>query len=203
MSDCIALFGGTFNPIHVGHLAVARAAVDALGLDRLILVPSARPPHKNGGDLAGDTDRLVMCRLAAAEDPRIEVSNMELRRDGPSYTVETLRELRRLCPGATLVFLVGADMLRELHLWYHFEEVVRLARVVTLPRPGIDLGDLPALRRTLGDETADRLLADVLNTPLVDVSATDIRRRVRDGLPIDDLVPPAVAAYIRDHGLYR
>ncbi|HOI54978.1 MAG TPA: nicotinate (nicotinamide) nucleotide adenylyltransferase [Phycisphaerae bacterium] len=203
MDSTIALFGGSFNPIHVAHLAVARAAMEALGLERLVLVPSARPPHKPSADLAADTHRLAMCRLAAADDPRFEVSDVELRRQGPSYTVDTLADVRRRRPEASLVLLVGADMLRDLHLWHRFEEIVRLARVVTLPRPGVELGRLEPLRRALGDATADALLADVLPTPRVDVSATDIRRRIRQGLPIDGLVPPAVADYIREHRLYH
>ncbi len=203
MNSTVALFGGSFNPIHVAHLAVARAAMEALGLTRLVLVPSARPPHKPPADLAADTHRLAMCRLAVADDPRFEVSDVELRRQGPSYTVDTLADFRRRRPEASLVLLVGADMLRDLHRWHRFDEIVRLARVVTVPRPGVELGRLEPLRRALGDAVADALLADVLATPRMDVSATDIRRRIRQGLPIDGLVPPAVADYIRDHRLYR
>ena len=203
MGERLALFGGTFNPIHVGHVAVARAAVSQLGLDRLMLVPSARPPHKTSGGLAPGADRLAMCRLAVEGDKHLTVSDIELRSPKPSYTVNTLRAVGREHPKGELVFLVGADMLRDLHLWYRFEEIVELARVVTVPRPGVALGRLEALRSALGDAVADRLLADVLETPLVDVSSTEIRRRVAAGESIEGLVPAGVARYISEHSLYR
>jgi len=204
MSDTIALFGGTFNPIHLGHLAVARAALGELGLEKLVLVPSARPPHKTGRPLAPDEDRLAMCRLAlaAASDPRLEVSDVELCSDGPSFTVRTLRRFREQYSQAEIIFLIGADMLRDFHLWRSFEEILQLARIVTMPRPGVQLADLTELRRALGDAAVERLLADLLATPLVDVSSTEIRRRVKAGQPIDDMVPPDVARYIADHRLY-
>jgi nicotinate-nucleotide adenylyltransferase len=202
MTERLAIFGGTFNPIHRGHIAVARAALDELRLARLLLVPSAVPPHKAADDLAPGPDRLAMCRLAAADDPRLEVSDLELRAPPPSYTVNTLRELRRARPDAELVLLIGADMLRDFHLWYRAAEIVRLARLVTMPRPGVEVGPLAELRALLGPEAVAGLLADVLHTPLVDVSSTEIRRRARAGEPLDDLVPPPVARYVREHRLY-
>jgi len=202
MRETIALFGGTFNPIHLGHLSIARAAVAELGLEKLIVVPSAKPPHKTPEDLAPDADRMAMCRLAVGDDPQIEVSDVELHGEGPSYTVRTLRWFRERHGEAEIIFLVGTDMLRDFHLWRDFEEIVRLARIVTMPRPGVDLADLAELRRALGGAAVERLLADLLGTPLVDISSTEIRRRVRAGKPIDDLVPPEVAGYIADHQLY-
>lgn len=202
MSKRIALFGGTFNPIHLGHLEVARAAMAELDLGRLVLVPSARPPHKTGERLAPGEDRLAMCRLAVGDDPHLEVSDVELRAEGPSYTVNTLRHFRAERPQAELLLLVGADMLRDFHLWHRVADIVRLARVVTMPRPGVEVGPLADLRQSLGDDVAERLLSDMLHTPLVDVSSTEIRRRVACGEAIEDLVGPAVARYIREHGLY-
>jgi len=203
MSERIAMMGGTFNPVHVGHVRLARAVVGELSLGRLLLVPCARPPHKTGARLAPSSDRLAMCRLAVEDDPRIEASDIELGGDGPSYTVDTLRRLGRAHRGAELLLVIGADMLRDLHVWRSASEVVSLARIVTLPRPGVDLGRLAALRAALGDEAADRLLGDVLATPLVDVSSSEVRRRVAAGEAIDDLVPAAVARYIAEHGLYQ
>ncbi len=202
MCETIALFGGTFNPIHLGHLSIARAAVAELGLEKLIVIPSAKPPHKTAEHLAPDADRMVMCRLAVGDDPQIEVSDVELHGQGPSYTVRTLRKFRERHTEAEIIFLVGTDMLRDFHLWRDFEEIVHLARIVTMPRPGVDLADLAELRSALGGAAVERLLADLLATPLVDISSTEIRRRVRAGQPIDDLVPPAVAHYIADHQLY-
>lgn len=202
MSETIALFGGTFDPVHLGHLAIARAAVAELRLEKLILIPSAKPPHKTGRLLAPDEDRLAMCRLAVSGDPQIEVSDVELRSEGPSYTVRTLREFREQYGEAEIIFLVGADMLRDFHLWYNFEEIVQLARIVTMPRPGVHLADLTELRLALGDAAVERLLADLLATPLMDISSTEIRRRLKADQPIGDLVPPDVARYIADHRLY-
>ncbi len=203
MGEQIGLFGGTFNPVHVGHLKVARAAVDQLRLEELRLIPSAMPPHKTPADLAPGEHRLAMCRLAVRGEPRLSVDDVELRAGGRSYTVETLRTLRSERPGAELVLLIGADMLRELHRWHRAREILEMARVVTARRPDVSLGRLEALRRELGDESADRLLRDVLETPLVDVSSTEVRRRARAGEPIEPLVPETVARYIHEHNLYR
>lgn len=197
------MFGGTFNPIHRGHVTVARAAVERLGLSRLVLMPSASPPHKSSEELAPSEDRLAMCRLAAAEDARLAVSDLELRRPPPSYTVDTLAELQREHPAAELLLVIGADMLRDFHLWRRFDEIARLSRLITLPRPGVTVGPLTELRRALGDAAAAQILRDVQDTPLVDVSSTEIRRRLAAGRSVDDLVPQAVARYIVEHRLYR
>ena len=203
MGNRIAIMGGTFNPIHVGHIRLARAVIGELSLSRLLLVPCARPPHKTAAGLAPSADRLAMCRLAVGDDPEIEVSDIELRGAGPSYTVTTLHSLHRAHPEAELLLVIGADMLRDLHLWYRASEIVSLARIITLPRPGIKLGRLTALRAVVGDQVADRLLADVLETPLVAVSSSEGRRRIGAAEPIDHLVAPAVARYIAENGLYR
>jgi nicotinate-nucleotide adenylyltransferase len=203
MSQRLAIFGGTFNPIHRGHVTVLEAAVRKLGLDRVMLIPSAVPPHKASPELAAGEDRLAMCRLAMAESAAVEVSDLELRRAGPSYTIDTVREVRRLAPEAELFLIVGADMLRDFHLWRQFAEIAGEVRLITLPRPGVEIGRLAELRAALGDKTVDGILADVQATPLVDVSSTEIRQRLRAGRAIDDLVPAAVAEYIRERGLYR
>jgi nicotinate-nucleotide adenylyltransferase len=203
MSQTIGIFGGTFNPIHIGHVTVCRAAIAALAMDRLILVPSACPPHKTAPDLACGEDRLAMCRLALADAPAVEVSDSELRRPGPSYTIETVESFRRQWPEAALLLVIGADMLRDFHLWRHFAEVARLTRIITLPRPSVEIGPLAELRQALGDQAVERILADVQQTPLVDVSSTEIRQRLSQGRPIDDLVPATVARYIVEHSLYH
>lgn len=203
MSHRIALFGGTFDPIHRGHVTVVLAALDALDLEHVVLIPSAVPPHKHGRQLAPGEHRLAMCRLAAETDPRLSVSDIELRQAGPSYTVSTLQALAAEHPGAELLLIIGADMLRDFHLWHRAGEIVRLARVVTLPRPGVALGRLAELRQRVGDAAVDAILDRVLPTPLVEISSTDIRKRRTAGKPIGDLVPPEVARYIVTHGLYR
>lgn len=188
----LGVFGGTFDPPHVGHLIVAQDAFTALGLDRLLFVPAAAPPHKHGRVSAPPTQRLAMLRAALGTDPRFAIEELELHRPGPSYTVDTLRTLRADHPDAELFFLLGADQLRELHTWRDPAEIARLARVVMLSRSGMDDGaaavDVPCTR---------------LAVTRVDVSATDIRRRVAAGQPIRYLVPAEVERLIAREGLYR
>lgn len=203
MNQTIGIFGGSFNPVHRAHLTMARRVIERLNIARLMLLPSNIPPHKSAGDLAPTEHRLAMCRLAVEGVEHLEVSDLELRRQGPSYTIDTLRELHREYPHDDLVMVIGADMLRIFHKWVDFEQIHGLVRLVTFPRPGVEIGDLPELRRALGDAAVERILGDVLQVEPMDISSTDIRRRVGRGEPIDHLVPQAVAEYIDRHGLYR
>ena len=209
---CLCL-GGSFNPIHYGHLRTTRAAAERLhflppgdsgdsgdsGGD-VLLVPSARPPHKPGdADLADAGDRLAMCRLAVASDPSawpFGVSDAELRRAGPSYTILTIRAL--LSDGYDAVtWLIGADLLPGLPGWREFDALLAEATLAVMARPGhpIDWPALPPAVRSLR--------GNVVEVPAVDVSATMIRNRLRRGEPIDGLTPPAVADAIAARGLYR
>jgi nicotinate-nucleotide adenylyltransferase len=196
----IALLGGSFDPVHAGHVSLAEAARDRLGADRVLLVVAAgqplKPggaaapqPHTPGGPAPRPEDRYAMVRLAVRGRPRIEASDLELHRPPPSYTVDTLRELRRGLPADTeVLLLLGADALSELPRWREAAEVRRLAKIVGCGRPGFP----PPAGADLALEAA---------TP--DVSSTDVRRRVRAGEPIEGLVPGDVAAYIEERGLYR
>jgi nicotinate-nucleotide adenylyltransferase len=189
----IGVFGGTFDPPHVGHLIAAADAHRALRLDRLLFVPSAVPPHKRRTVRAPAGVRLEMVRAAIAGDDRFAADDLELRRSGPSYSVDTLRELKRREPACELYFLIGADNLREIAGWHQPEEIVRLARLVVLSREGDpgapeDGGPFPARR---------------VAVTRVDVSATDIRRRAAHGESIRYLVPEAVRAIVEREGLYR
>jgi nicotinate-nucleotide adenylyltransferase len=186
----IGVFGGTFDPPHTGHLIVASAAFDALRLDRLLFVPAAVPPHKLGVVVATPEQRLEMVRRAIAGDPRFEVDDMELRRPGASYTVDTLRALREREPGSEIFFLLGADQLRELDTWRDPEEVSRLACLAVLNR-----GDEP-----IPDAGRYRILP--VAVPRIDIAATEIRRRVRAGESIRYLVPEAVRAFVEVEKLY-
>ena len=210
-----ALFGGSFNPVHVGHLAIAEAARDGLRLDRVLLVPCARPPHKDAPDLAPGRDRLAMIRLAIRGRPGLGVSAVELRRRGPSYTVETVEALRaaaRRRRGAdasragreTLYLLVGADMLADLPRWRKAGRLVRLVRVAAAGRPGWSLATIRrALARAFGAAFVRGLDRRRFDAPRIGVSSTAIRRRARAGRSLHGLVPDAVAAFIRRRGLYR
>lgn len=204
MASGIALFGGSFNPIHHGHLIIARAVAEELDVSRLIFVPSANPPHKMGHDLADAADRLGMVRLAVASEPLFEVSDIEVRRHGPSYTILTIEEYRsRLAPGEDLYWIIGGDTISELHSWYRARELVDLCRIVTAARPGFETPDLSVLQPTLTPAQVDRLRRGILRTPRIDISATDVRRRIAAGQSISFLVPEPVREYIERNELYR
>lgn len=187
----IGVLGGTFDPPHIGHLIVAQDAWSALGLDRVLFMPAAVPPHKRGRVSTPPEVRLAMVEAACADDPRFEASDLEIRRGGTSYTVDTLRALKERDPQGALFFLVGADQFRELHTWRSPLEIARLAELVALSRPGFPI-----------EEPRLELPYRRLDVTCVSVSATEIRRRVAAGEPIRYLVPPAVEAIIRARGLY-
>ena len=189
-------FGGSFNPIHFGHLRCAEVAGQA-GYERVVLIPSAQPPHKpDTTDLAPAEHRLAMCRLATADSSLFEVSDIETRRTGPSYTIDTAQELRRQ-GWKEVHWLIGADMLMYLPKWHRPLDLLRDVHFVVMARPGWTI-DWKALPSAFG-----HLRGHIVEAPLIDIAATDIRNRIRQQMPIDHLVPPPVANYIRDHDLYR
>ena len=200
----IALFGGSFNPIHHGHLIIARAVAESLGLDRVVLVPSANPPHKSDHGLADASDRLAMARLAVADEPGLEVDDIEIGRTGPSYSILTVEDYRKqLRDGGDIFWIIGADTLVELHTWYRAREMVDLCRIVTAVRSGYETPDLSVLEPVLTADQVARLKEGVIQTPRIDISATDIRRRIAAGLSIRYLVPDSVQDYILKQELYR
>lgn len=200
----VLCFGGSFNPIHLGHLAVSRSVARTKAFDRVRLIVSADPPHKprqtgRPVDLAAAEDRLAMCRLAVADDPLFQVDDLELHRTGPSYTLDTVRELRRrdgLSPNEPIYWLIGADSVSQLPTWHKARKLVNEVEFVVVARPGFrfDWGSLP--------DAFQKLERAVVEAPLVDISATEIRRRVSAGESIEGLTPEAVATYIREHRLY-
>ena len=194
----IGLLGGTFDPIHLGHLAAARVALECAGLDRVLLVPAGRPPHK-GEALASAEHRLAMCRLAAADLPGVETWDWEARRSGPSYTADTLEEFHRERPADDAYLILGWDAARDLPRWHRPQEVLELARLVIVARPGLRAPGEEDLRAA-GIDPARAVLC-LARTP--DVAATRIRRLIRSGESLAALVPPAVETYIRANGLYR
>jgi nicotinate-nucleotide adenylyltransferase len=185
----IGIFGGTFDPPHVGHLIVAAEACEVLELDRLVLIPSAVPPHKQTTVRASAEQRLRMLRAATAGDQRMHVDDLELRRAGPSYTVDTLRIYRERFPGAELFFLIGVDAVRELHTWHDPDGVKGLATLAVLSRGGEQIEDDAGLRQ--------------VPVSRIDISATGVRGRVAMGRSIRYFVPEAVERIIREDGLYR
>lgn len=191
----LAIFGGSFDPPHVGHLLAASDAFEQLSLDRVILVPAANQPLKAGRANAPTAHRLEMARLLVAGDPRFEVSNVEVERGGLSFTVDTLMHFATLYPNADRFLLVGADVLGSFGQWREPRRILELAQLVLLERhPGAP-GALPAALRELEVQR--------LPTRRIDVSSTEIRERVRSGRPIRGFVTDAVAAYIEGAALYR
>lgn len=195
----VGLFGGTFDPIHMGHLIVAEEARAQLDLERVIFVPARISPHKLDCTASSARNRYEMTRLGIAGNAAFDLSTIDLDRQGPSFTVDTLRAMRAILGEDTaLYFIMGLDALRHLDAWRDPHEIVRLTDIAALNRPGHQV-DLAAL-----DATIPGLLraTHLINTISVGISSTDIRRRVRDGLSIRYQVPNAVEAYIRQHGLY-
>jgi nicotinate-nucleotide adenylyltransferase len=185
----IGVFGGSFDPVHHGHLIVGQVAAETLGLAKLHFVPALQQPFKQGQHRTSPEHRAAMLSLAISGSLRFELERSELNRPGPSYTVHTLDELRRRNPTSDLVLLLGADAATELPAWYQAERIPQLARVVVFARPGSRVPQSP-------------LVAQVIEVPAVDISATEIRRRVRQRLPIRYWVPDQVAEYITRHQLY-
>ncbi|MGZ4224141.1 MAG: nicotinate-nucleotide adenylyltransferase [Solirubrobacteraceae bacterium] len=195
----IGILGGTFNPPHLGHLVAAQEAHRELGLDRVLLVPAGTPPHKPVDDEPGAKHRLELCRLAISDDARFAVSDLELRRDGPSYTVDTLKVLSTRAPSDELFLILGGDIAAGLPKWHEPERVLELATVAIAKRRGTAKSTVDeALAQLRGGERAR-----FFQMPRIGISSTMVRRRVRAGQPIRYFVPDGVMHYIETHGLYR
>lgn len=199
----LGVLGGTFNPVHMGHLIMAQDAIEHFELSKVIFMPCANPPHKATSDLASARHRMAMLETAIEGDLRFEVSDMELQRGGTSYTIDTVRELAAQHPGIEICFIIGADSLMELHLWKDIDILLGLCRVVTIARPGIELASLRASDLHVKHPCTVRLQADVRVGHLINVSSTDIRYRAAEGMSIRYLVPAGVDMYIAEHSLYR
>lgn len=195
----IGILGGTFNPPHLGHLAIAQEAHAQLGLDKVVLMPVFSPPHKALDDDPGPEARYELCHLAVAKDDRFAVSRLELDRGGPSYTVDTLRTIHAGSPGDDLTFIVGGDVAQGLPSWREPEAILELATVAVAEREGIRRQDIA--ERVSALPGAGRLV--FFDFPRMDVSSSSIRRRVREGRPIRYLVPDDVARVIGARGYYR
>ena len=190
MSGVVGLFGGSFDPIHHGHLLVAQAAAEVLGLGEIRFVPAREQPFKAGEHSATAADRADMVEQAIAGSPGMRLERLELDRPGPSYTVDTLRALRQREPGSSFVLLVGSDAAMGVPRWHEASELSRLARLVAFGRAGTTAGALPP-----GIE--------YITVPAVEISSTAVRERVRRGQSIRYWVPDAVADFIAARGLYR
>jgi nicotinate-nucleotide adenylyltransferase len=198
----LGVFGGTFDPVHLGHLILAEQCREQGRLDQVLFVPAARPPHKANSALAPFAQRVEMLTLAISGQPAFRVDELEKDRPGPSYTVETLEDLHRRQPDAQLFLLVGGDTLRDLPLWYQPREIVAQVGFLVMTRPGTILPTVEQLRDKLELPAEVPLRVQVVEAPLIDIASHDLRQRARDGRSIRYLVPRAVEAYIEDKQLY-
>jgi len=192
--------GGTFDPVHYGHLIAAENSRSEFGLDRVVFIPAARPPHKAGESVLDSSHRLHMVKLAIANNPAFEISTLEQERQGPSYTIDTVEYFRSRFPGIQIYFIMGMDSLLMFDTWRDYERLAGQCRFIVVTRPGYVMeADNPALAH-LPSILWENL--SVLEIPGMDISSSDIRRRVRLGLPIKYMVPAAVEEYIQEHRLY-
>lgn len=197
----IGIFGGSFNPIHNGHLALGKAVCDQLALDRLIYMPAGSPPHKPHGYLAPGVHRHAMLKLAVVQDSRFCVSTLELETEGTTYTVNTMKTLRGIFSQEDeLLFIMGADSLVDLVNWRSLHELARLCTFVAAARPGVDRRSMEEQIHIL--ETSVRAKVEIVEMPLMDISSSEIRRRVACKEDISSLVPESVSSYIAQNGLY-
>ena len=184
----LGILGGTFNPIHLGHLVLAETARDQLSLDRVLFIPTFQPPHKSAQGLLPGRIRLALIKRAISDHPAFAASHLELRRGGTSYSIETVHALRKRFPRAKLFLVMGTDMLTV--RWWAWDQLTRLCTIVVAKRPG-----MVRFRRRAG--------VKLLPMPRLDISSSQIRQRLRSGRSIRYLVPPSVERYIRQHRLYH
>jgi nicotinate-nucleotide adenylyltransferase len=194
----LGVMGGTFDPIHHGHLLTAEEAAVQFGLDEVVFVPTGQPWMKEERDVSSPEHRYLMTVIATASNPRFFVSRLEVDREGPTYTVDTLRELKEQGGGnVDLFFVTGADAVLEIFQWKDPDEILELAHFIAATRPGYDLARFEA------EEPSRHPNVSAMNIPALAISSTDIRERVREGRPIRYLVPEGVESYIEKAGLYR
>lgn len=198
----LIVYGGSFDPIHFGHLISARAAAERIGAERIVLVPTHIPPHKRGQVLTPVVHRVAMCRLATEGDALFDTSEWESTRTGPSFSLHTVEHFRSQFPQADIYFLVGMDALADLGSWHEIGRLADLCTFLTAQRPGAGDFQPDRLAGVLTAEQIHRIAAHVIRTPLVDIRATDIRARVAAGRSIRYLVPETVRSYIEINQLY-
>lgn len=198
----IGILGGTFNPIHLGHLILAQTALEIHDLSKLLFVPCFEPPHKITPDLLGANHRVAMVKAAVEGSFCFEVSLVEIERGGVSYAVDTVTGLQEMYPGSELFFIIGTDTLRELHMWKDIYSLLPLCHFVAFSRPRHEMDTLRPDDMQLDPPWPQRLFQNTVRGRHIDISSSNIRYRIAEGLSISYLVPPAVEMYIAEHGLY-
>lgn len=199
----LILFGGTFDPIHLGHTAVAFCASQTLNAGKTILIPAKRSPLKALHPQAGDKDRLTMITLALADYPSITVSDYELKKNAPCYTIDTVAKFKADFPASEIYWLIGADALDELPLWYKIDELLDQCSLCVMYRAGFAPPDFEKFTAIWGASRIAKLRQNVIETPLINISSTAIRARLAAGLDASDMLAPKVAQYIKTHNLYK
>jgi len=201
----IGIMGGTFNPIHHGHLVTAQEALSQFKLDMVIFIPTGDPPHKIENEVASAEDRYIMTVIATSSNSNFFVSRMEIDRKGKSYTIDTVRQLKKIYGSSSLLyFITGADAILEILTWKNTGEIVSLCKFIAATRPGYNLSRIEDLRKRLfGNTGADGNKIYIMEIPALSISSTDIRSRVKHNRPIDYLLPEGVSNYILKHGLYK
>jgi nicotinate-nucleotide adenylyltransferase len=200
----IILFGGTFDPIHIGHTTVAADAARQIGAEKIIFIPAKHSPLKGSFPKASGSDRLKMITLATAEDARFEVSDCELNRFKPSYTLETVRDFQHHFGDDTSIYwLMGADGVDELPFWYKITELLDECELSVMYRGGCEAPDFGKFETLWGKERIEKLQRNIIQTPLIDISSTLIRNKLASGLDVTGMLAPSVADYIRKYKLYR
>ena len=194
LSGRTGLFGGTFNPVHMGHLRVAEEALRQFGLREVVFIPTGQPPHREVADGVPGELRYEMVKLAISGRPGLSVSRAELDRPGPAYTVDTIELLKKEHPEG-VVYIVGADIFSQIEIWHDWPRLLQLCPFIVAPRPGVDM-------RRFSQSPFDRAELYFLNMSPIALSSSEVRRRYRLGLPTAGLVPEAVDRFIREHGLY-
>jgi nicotinate-nucleotide adenylyltransferase len=201
----IGLMGGTFNPIHYGHMVTAEEALKQFKLDKVIFIPTGTPPHKTSGILANFEDRYLMTVIATASNQDFLVSRLEIDRKGKSYTIDTLRHLKKIFGKlATLYFITGADAILEILTWKDTEEIVTLCKFIAATRPGYNIRRIEDLKKELFgvlEDASNKIF--LMEIPALAISSTDIRRRIKEKKPINYLLPEGVCNYLLKHELYK
>lgn len=198
------MFGGTFDPIHLGHTIVAAAAVEQIDAEKLIFVPAKRSPLKGFFPQAGNNDRLAMIALAIADQEKFDLSDYELQKPQPSYTLETVRHFQAALGSETSIYwLIGADTIGDLPLWHRIDELIDACIISGMYRAGCRPPDFSQFTDIWGAERVEKLQRNIIQTPLIDISSTEIRERLSAGREAVGMLHPAVADYIRKHNLYQ
>lgn len=195
------VFGGTFDPIHLGHLILAEQCREQAALDQVLFVPAAVPPHKREKALTSFAQRVEMLALAISGQPAFRIGELEKDRTGPSYTVDTLTQLQAARPGDELHFILGSDSLRDLPMWYQPRRILELATLLVVARPDFPMLSEEELRSALAVDVPVRLR--VVEAPLIAISSSDLRQRLAEGRSVRYMIPRAVEAYIQDKELYQ